>query len=101
MHEPIAAIVPLLAQPQAIRRSHPPAVEADVIWVNCNESPLWSGDLAQPGDTIRTVITSGDLPRRTLIALGDPSDGFAQLGGWPYPFEGCCWQLSCAAGAWT
>ena len=72
-----------------------------MIWVNCNESPLWPGDLAQPGDTIRTVITSGDLPRRTLAVHGEPGDGWACLGGWPYPFEGRCWRLSCAAGART
>ena len=72
-----------------------------MIWVNCNESPLWPGDLTLLGDTIRTVITSDGPRRRTLLACGAPNDGGAQIGGWPYPFEGCCWRLSCAAGART
>lgn len=69
-------------------------MEATVLWVNCNESALWPGDLALPGDTIRVIVnTTGAAGRPvTLIACGPECSGSARLHGWPYPFTGCCWR---------
>jgi len=64
-----------------------------VIWVNCNESPLWPGDLTLAEGYIRAIIDSDagrlasswhDLPLSHLLAR----PGGASLLRWPYGTTG-------------
>lgn len=66
-----------------------------MIWVHRDEQPFMPGDLAVPGDTIRTVVSPD--PAVTLLPRGAGHAATAILAGWPYTFSGRCWRPRCDA----